>query len=199
MQKNKVLAESAIILALAFALIVICENILKESSIFNIVHINILLFGVVSGASAYYFYSISSNLSLYLSFGRTRKELFSKSLINGSIVLGILFVLSVFSVITNILFKKEGLSLTKVYVESKILYLVMNVILFAFLGNLVGLVSKNKYVNHSLLIIMLFGMFSIALIFNSYIVNLVGIGLAIVNLILFIILRHCYFNHHLDI
>ena len=199
MKRSRVVIDAIIVLVLVFALIIICENILKDSNIVDLKNIIILLFACVSGASCYYYYSLSSNLSLYLSFGKTRKEIFKKSLLNGSIVLLILFILTIFSIISDMFFRKSDFDLNRIFVESKIAYLVLSFILFSILGNLTGIVSKNKYLSHSILIGLIVILFTVSLLFDYLIVNYIAIVVAILDIILFFIMKKKYYNHIFDL
>ena len=199
MRKSKTIFEISILLVLVFGLIVLTENILKESTIFDVNIVIRCVFLVCGACSMYYFYLITSNIGLYLSFERTRKAIFNESIKKALVILIITFFLTIFTLLINMVIKKDNITMYDLFIKSRVIYLVISFATLSTIGTLVPMIRINKNSDEVIKQILLIVSFLVFLALSFIESIIVFVIILVVEIPLFLVSRNIFLKRNIDL
>ena len=199
MRKSKTIFEISILLVLVFGLIVLTENILKESTIFDVNIVIRCVFLVCGACSMYYFYLITSNIGLYLSFERTRKAIFNESIKKALVILIITFFLTIFTLLINMVIKKDNITMYDLFIKSRVIYLVISFLTLSTIGTLVPMIRINKNSDEVIKQILLIVSFLVFLALSFIESIIVFVIILVVEIPLFLVSRNIFLKRDIDL
>lgn len=198
MKKSKKIIETCFIVFLVLALIILTENILKDSNIFSVNYVVWAVILLVIMASMYHFYLEASNLSLFLSFKKTRKEIYRSIIKKSGLILLVTIPLIFIIVIMNMAFRKESVGFKGLFINSRLIYFIVSFFASSSFGVLVASIKfkKNEVVTKQVLLvlwgILIGGLMFINSIYVSIIIGALGI-------VLFFLSKELYYNKMIEI
>lgn len=198
MKKSRKYLEIAFVLGLMLFLIILTENILKESSFFNINIAIWAIYLIVASYSMYHFFFIVSNLSLYVSFKVTRRKVFLGVLKKSGLIILATSIFTFLIVLLNMVFRKEEITILKLFFDSRLLYFVSFFFFLVFFGVFIALLKFKRsemVIKHILLLLAILVVCGLIFINSIYVI----VGFLLVSAIMFFLCKDLYYNKCIEI